>query len=175
MCLSRTLTATGMRFVRCIRFTVPSNRFIAPLRSRNCFAVSQTRRQQKALLGTLAGAGSESSYLMPTPRQVQSIATLHSVRKGRKVHHVLLASGGVAVDARQTLVSKIVDYPSLSSMTKPATEPAESHPELVVGRWFAVATFAERGSPNEETVSLRLCVAGLSHRLCPLVTIRAGK
>jgi hypothetical protein len=87
--------------------------------------------EQKALLASLVGSGSDSTYLMPTPRQVQSIAKLHSVRKGRKVHHVLLASGGVAVDSRQTLVSKIADYPSLASMTKPT----KSQPR-VVQRWW---------------------------------------
>jgi hypothetical protein len=88
--------------------------------------------EQKALIGALAGAGSESSYVMPTPRQVESIAKLHSVRKGRKVHHVLLASGGVAVDARQTLVSTLVDYPSLSSMTRPAL----SQPKVIQHWWW---------------------------------------
>jgi hypothetical protein len=87
--------------------------------------------EQTALIASLAGGGSESSYLMPTPRQIESIAILHKVRKGRTLHNVVVASGGVAVDSRQTLTSKIADYPSLASITKPAaTQPK------VVQRWW---------------------------------------
>lgn len=90
--------------------------------------------QQMALLDSLA-ASSESDYLMPTPRQVESIATMHSVRSGRKVHHVLLASGGVAVDSRQTLVSRVTDYPTLASMKAPLTK----RPRLVQRWWWNVS------------------------------------
>ena len=69
---------------------------------------------------------------MPTPTQVESIAKLHRVRKDRKVHHILLASGGVAVDAKQTLISKITDYPSLDSISKPS----ESQPKLIQSWWW---------------------------------------
>jgi hypothetical protein len=87
--------------------------------------------QQRALLSSFASGGSDSSFLMPAPRQVESIAKLHSVRKGRKVHHVLLASGGVAVNPRHTLTSRVADYPSLDSMTRPT----ETQPR-VVQRWW---------------------------------------
>jgi hypothetical protein len=87
--------------------------------------------EHKGLIASLAGGGSDGSYLMPTPRQVESIAILHKVRKGRTRHNVVVASGGVAVDSRQTLISKIADYPSLGSITKPvATQPK------VVQRWW---------------------------------------
>lgn len=100
---------------------------IAELMRRHC----QTAEQQ-ALLAGLAQFGSDGSYLMPTPRQVKSIAKLHSVRKGRKLHRVLLASGGVAVDSRQTLVAKIADYPTLASMNKPT----KTQPKLVQRWWW---------------------------------------
>jgi hypothetical protein len=86
---------------------------------------------QRALLAALAAGGSQSVESLPTPRQVKSIARLHSVRKGRKLHHVLLASGGVAVDVQQTLAPSLADYPSLSSLP----QPAESQP-AVVQRWW---------------------------------------
>ena len=60
-----------------------------------------------------------------------SIAVLHTVRKGRTRHNVVVASGGVSVDSRQTLTARIADYPSLGSITKPAaTQPK------VVQRWW---------------------------------------
>ncbi|MGI9473360.1 MAG: DUF1598 domain-containing protein [Rubripirellula sp.] len=87
--------------------------------------------QQQLLLQSLLSHNPSSNYLMATPRQVESIATLHSIRKGRKVHHIILASGGVAVNSRQTLTSQIADYPSLANMEKPGkTRPA------VVQRWW---------------------------------------
>lgn len=86
---------------------------------------------QRGLLASLASGGSGSSALMPAPRQVESIATLHSVRKGRKVHHVLLASGGVAVNPRNTLTSQVAAYPSLSSIAKPT----KTRPR-VIQRWW---------------------------------------
>jgi hypothetical protein len=79
----------------------------------------------------LAEPESSTDYLLPTPRQVESIATLHTVRYGKKRHHVLLVSGGVSVDARQSLVAQVADYPALNSMTTPSkTQP------LVIQRWW---------------------------------------
>ncbi len=87
--------------------------------------------QSRQLAARLAGTESQSDYLLATPRQVESIATLHTVRHGRKRHHVLLVSGGVSVDSRHTLASQVADYPSLSSMTHPSkTQP------IVIQRWW---------------------------------------
>jgi hypothetical protein len=86
---------------------------------------------QQALLSALAADSSGSSYLMATPRQVQSIAILHTVRRGRTRHNIIMASGGVSIDSRQTLTSRIADYPSLDSITRPAqTQPR------VIQRWW---------------------------------------
>ncbi|MFK8113004.1 MAG: DUF1598 domain-containing protein [Rubripirellula sp.] len=86
----------------------------------------------QALVRALAVNGSSSDYLMRTPRQVETIAVLHSVRHGKSRHNVVVASGGVAVDSQQTLVSKITNYPSLASMTKPE----KSRPKLVQAWWW---------------------------------------
>ena len=86
---------------------------------------------QKALMQALAGDQLDSAYPLPTPRRVESIARMHSVRKGRKVHHVLLASGGVAVDSRQTLTANLAEYPSLRALPKPSV----SRP-VVIQRWW---------------------------------------
>ena len=92
------------------------------------FGDEATHRQ---LAARLVETESQSDYLLPTPLQVESIATLHTVRHGRKRHHVLLVSGGVSVDSRLSLVSQVADYPSLSSMTGLAkTRP------LVIQRWW---------------------------------------
>lgn len=63
---------------------------------------------------------------LAAPRQVESIATLHTVRKGGKRHHVLLASGGVSVATDTTVQAKIDTYPTLAgqmavSNQRPAT------------------------------------------------------
>jgi hypothetical protein len=57
------------------------------------------------------------------------------VRKGRTRHNIIVASGGVAVDAQQTLTSKVADYPSLSSLAKPT----QTQPK-VIQRWWWDAT-----------------------------------
>jgi hypothetical protein len=90
--------------------------------------------RQRALMESLISSSPSSMFQMNNPRQVLSIARMHSIRKGRKTHHVLLASGGVSVDARHTLVSKIADYPSLSSLNRPAKNP----PKLIHKWWWDI-------------------------------------
>lgn len=87
--------------------------------------------QHRRLAALLADDASQSDYLLPTPRQVESIATLHTVRHGRKRHQVVMASGGVSVDARQSLASEVADYPTLRSLAKPS----QSQP-TVLQRWW---------------------------------------
>ena len=89
---------------------------------------------QDTLLPALAAESSTSNWVMPTPKQVASIATKHSVRHGRKVHHVVLASGGVAVDTRQTVASNITNYASLRSLKSTVA----SKPRLVQKWWWDV-------------------------------------
>ena len=90
--------------------------------------------RQRALLESLISSSPSSMFQMTNPRQVMSIAVMNSMRKGRRTHHILLASGGVSVNAKQTLVSKIADYPSLSSMNRPANNP----PKLIHKWWWNV-------------------------------------
>jgi len=90
--------------------------------------------RQRALLDSLVSSNPSSMFHMATPRQVKSIARMHSMRKGRRTHHVLMASGGVSVDARQTLVSRIADYPSLASLNRPTQNP----PKLIQRWWWDV-------------------------------------
>jgi hypothetical protein len=87
--------------------------------------------RQRTILLSLAADATASDWSMPTPRQVASIATLHSVRKGRTLHHIVVASGGVSVNANQTLKPKVIDYPALASLKKPtSTQPR------VIQRWW---------------------------------------
>ena len=59
----------------------------------------------------LANTATTSQAILPTPRQVASIGTLHTVRHQNKRHHILMASGGVMVNTANSLNEVIVDYP----------------------------------------------------------------
>lgn len=87
--------------------------------------------QHQRIAAVLAAASSQSDYLLPAPRQVESIATLHTVRHGNKRHHIVLASGGVHVDLGQTVASQLVAYPTLDSISAGT----ETQP-VVVQRWW---------------------------------------
>ena len=87
-------------------------------------------RAVRTITESLADA-KEHSYLMPTPRQVESIAKLHHVRSGKKRHNILIASGGVSVKSPETVPFEIESYPSLASMTPPK----KSRPK-VIQRWW---------------------------------------
>ncbi len=88
-------------------------------------------QRHRELLSSIAKIDTTSGYLMPTPRQVESIAVLHTFQRGRQRHHILIASGGVAVTPKQTLNPAIVEYPALASTTRPSpTEPR------VVQQWW---------------------------------------
>ncbi|MEM0925139.1 MAG: DUF1598 domain-containing protein, partial [Planctomycetota bacterium] len=52
-------------------------------------------------------------WIMNMPRQVKSIAAMHSVRHGKKRHHILIASGGVSIASRESLESEPIPYPTL--------------------------------------------------------------
>lgn len=86
---------------------------------------------QRELLTSLAAVDTTSHFVLPTPRQVESIAVLHSFQRNRKRHHILIASGGVSVTPKQTLTSSISNYPALNSMSSPI----ERQP-AVIGRWW---------------------------------------
>ncbi len=85
----------------------------------------------RTLAARLAAGESRADYVLPTPRQVESIATLHSVRHGSVRHHVLLVSGGVSVDARRSLTGQITDYPTLESIPRPT-----KNQPTVIQRWW---------------------------------------
>jgi hypothetical protein len=67
------------------------------------------------LVKSLAAEDDRSDWLIHQPRQVESIATMHSIRRGNQRHHVVLASGGVLVDPRRSLDDETTEYPSLDS------------------------------------------------------------
>jgi hypothetical protein len=87
---------------------------------------------KEGLLASLAMEASLTDQIMPAPRQVDSIATLHTVRSGSMRHHILLASGGVDVDPRQTVPIKIELYPSLAS----APNSTQYEPKLIQRWWW---------------------------------------
>jgi len=89
-------------------------------------------RLREGLLAMLAAESSAHTGVMPTPRQVESIATMHTVRQGRSRHHILLASGGVAVEPGQSIASQIETYPALASVA----QPIESRPVLIQRWWW---------------------------------------
>ena len=52
----------------------------------------------------------------PAPVEVDSIVASHTVRQGRKRHHLLIASGGVAIDPSQGLAGKRIHYSSIATL-----------------------------------------------------------
>ncbi len=89
-----------------------------------------TSPEQQELLTSLAAVDTTSRFIMPTPRQVESIAVLHTFRRNRQRHHILIASGGVAVTPKQTLTSSFIGYPSLDDQFPTESEPA------ITKRWW---------------------------------------
>ena len=102
-----------------------------------CAAITEILRRhapeelKSGLLSSLAMESSANVHSMPAPRQVESIATMHTVRYGRKRHHILLASGGVEVNPRRTVSAAAKVYPSLDSVADPS-----EHAPKQVGRWW---------------------------------------
>ena len=90
--------------------------------------------QCSKILSSLA-SDSSAYWHLPSPERVQSIATLHSVRHLKKVHHVVVASGGVSVSPKLTLTSKLIDYPALSSVASPESE----KPRVIQNWWWDLA------------------------------------
>ncbi|WP_182865819.1 DUF1598 domain-containing protein [Rhodopirellula sp. JC639] len=76
---------------------------------------AETAHRDLAL--ALASEDDARDWNLPAPKQVESIATMHTVRKGSQRHHVLLASGGVSVATDATVKSTITTYPTLQAQT----------------------------------------------------------
>ncbi|TWT54417.1 hypothetical protein Pla22_20640 [Rubripirellula amarantea] len=89
---------------------------------------------QQALLDSLASMASSSSRYTRVPQQVETIAVLHNIRHRSQRHHIVMASGGVAVNPRLTLARTFHAYPSLSSMTRAD----EDRPKLIHRWWWDV-------------------------------------
>ena len=87
-----------------------------------------------SLIDSLAAESSMADWNLIPPRQVASIAVHHRISHGRKIHHVVIASGGVSVDSQQTMRSKITDYPSLKS----TASVADAKPRPVQRWWWDV-------------------------------------
>jgi len=79
-----------------------------------------------------AAQRSEAGY--PVPRQVESIAVMHTAKRRRKRYHILVASGGVLVGPEQRLVATPRTTRSLTSVRPAATEP----PALLDRWWWNV-------------------------------------
>ena len=92
------------------------------------FAANETHRN---LAGSFSAEDESRDWPILAPTQVESIATLHTVRKAKKRHHVLLASGGVSVDPEMTLVSTPAKYPTLEKMRS-----MDSGRPVVLERWW---------------------------------------
>ena len=74
------------------------------------------------LAESIAMEDESRDWNLHAPRQVDSIATLHTVRHRGKRHHIVLASGGVSVKPSLTLDSDVDVYPTLSHKTRISTE-----------------------------------------------------
>jgi hypothetical protein len=70
----------------------------------------------------LVDSSHAGSDRFPVPREVDSIAVMHTVRDGRQRHHVLIASGGVWVKPQSTLARAVGRYPPLGNARPEATD-----------------------------------------------------
>ena len=86
-----------------MRSTEQLNPFSKPLRLLELVNTFSTEPEHFRLIELLSHGATSSAAMLPTPRQVASIGTLHTVRHGSKRHRVLIASGGVMVSPADTL------------------------------------------------------------------------
>ncbi|QEG40770.1 DUF1598 domain-containing protein [Roseimaritima ulvae] len=83
------------------------------------------------VLGPLAHDSASTIATLPTPRVVDSIAVMHTVKHRGKRHHIIVASGGVLVDSSQTLTGKLETYDSLAS-----SRPSDTFRPASLDRWW---------------------------------------
>ncbi len=104
-------------------------------------AVAQAMQRTEAkswmaeLLGPLLLDGLDQSAYR-TPRWVNTIATVHRFSHGSKRHTVVVASGGVQVDASETLPLQWVSYPALSSAPSRFAMPESSDASAQAICWW---------------------------------------
>lgn len=79
----------------------------------------------------LAADDESRDWTIAAPRQVESIATLHTVRSAGKRHHVVLASGGVSVETDATIRTQIGTYPTLSDQLS-----VSKNQPIAVNHWW---------------------------------------
>ena len=81
---------------------------------------------------SLAAEDEAQDWTLVAPRQVASIATLHTVRRAGKRHHVLLASGGVSVEVAQSVDQGVPTYATLAGYASSA----DDHRPQRLDRWW---------------------------------------
>ena len=75
-----------------------------------------TTPSQRGLLTTLALLGGGQPAGLTAPRQIRTIAAEDTLRRGRKRHHLLIASGGVSIAPGRLVPEEPRDYPRLESL-----------------------------------------------------------
>lgn len=85
----------------------------------------------RSLLESLTALEPVPHSNLVNPVSVESIATLHTVRSGRKIHRVLLASGGVLVDLDQSIASHVQPYATVGNVA-----PHVERKPLRIERWW---------------------------------------
>lgn len=78
-----------------------------------------------ALVAALAPESLSGLPTGPIPRQVESIAVMHTIKHRRQRHHVIVASGGVSVRLADAVpaADRYESYDSLASLDRAATIP----------------------------------------------------
>ncbi|TWU27151.1 hypothetical protein Pla52o_10150 [Novipirellula galeiformis] len=89
-------------------------------------------RAHDALIQSVSQFNADRPWMLTAPRQVESIATMHTVRHGKQNHHIVIASGGVSVDPKQTLPSQFDRYATLDAISA-STDP---RPRLLQRWWW---------------------------------------
>jgi hypothetical protein len=88
-----------------------------------------------SLLGPMLLDDSSEGRLQ-TPRKVESIATLHRVKQGSKRHSIIVASGGVWIDTRETVAATYRPYPTLSATSERLLSDKPSSPDAATAWWW---------------------------------------
>lgn len=82
-------------------------------------------------LGPLIDSSQQERAGFPVPREVESIAVMHTVQHKRQRHHILIASGGVWVEPQTTLARSVEIYPPLGN-----ARPAKTDPPREIEHWW---------------------------------------
>lgn len=87
-----------------------------------------TQPAQRGLVTALVLIAGDQPSGLRTPKQVDSIAVKHTVRRAQKRHHMLVASGGVSISPDRLLRDSPRSYPPLEQLAPRVNDASEAAP-----------------------------------------------